>query len=123
MMVKMGLKNVPKASINFSFITLLIVIGLISRMADALQCYKCGMYNDGVGSITPCLNYSESSAHLHLKECPRKTDKYCIVSFGFCCKPHLPHSRYATVKNLDLERRSISIPNVLYFLYHYFFHR
>lgn len=47
---------------------------------NGLQCQICGQYNDGVGSITPCLNYSKENAHLHLKECPRKTDKFCVVS-------------------------------------------
>lgn len=61
----------------------LIYFVLMTSAVDALQCYQCGQYNDGVGSITPCNNYSVNSAHLHLKDCPRKTDKFCIVSFFF----------------------------------------
>lgn len=45
-----------------------------------LKCFVCGSYNDGDsgGSITPCLK--QGIAALELKECPRKTDKYCVVS-------------------------------------------
>jgi hypothetical protein len=43
----------------------------------ALQCYQCGQYTDGVGSITPCISYS---AEKHLKECPSSQSNYCIVS-------------------------------------------
>ena len=57
-----------------------VCLASILALSNALQCYQCGQYNDGVGSITPCLNYSEKSAHLHLKDCPRSSDKYCIVS-------------------------------------------
>ncbi|KAK4875006.1 hypothetical protein RN001_011428 [Aquatica leii] len=39
-----------------------------------LQCYLCGQYNDGVGSITPCINYT----HMQLKDCPLKEQAYCI---------------------------------------------
>lgn len=60
------------------FVILLLVFMIFS--ANGLQCYQCGQFNDGVGSITPCLNYSESNAHLHLKECSRKSDKFCVVS-------------------------------------------
>lgn len=61
-------------SIVFVFLSSIIVA------SNALQCYQCGQYNDGVGSITPCLNYSVNLAHLHLKSCPRASDKFCIVS-------------------------------------------
>lgn len=67
------------SSINCLFATIFILLS-ITLSTNALQCYVCGQYNDGVGSITPCLNYSANLAHLHLKECPRKTDKFCIVS-------------------------------------------
>lgn len=43
----------------------------------ALQCYQCGQYNDGVGSITPCIN----ETYMRLKDCPHKDHAYCIVSF------------------------------------------
>lgn len=62
------------------FILIAISLSTMCIMANALKCYQCGQYNDGVGSITPCLNYSEQSAPLHLKECPRSSDAYCIVS-------------------------------------------
>lgn len=45
----------------------------------ALKCFQCGMYNDGVGSITPCINYTKN----HLKECPDAAHTYCIVSVSF----------------------------------------
>lgn len=59
---------------------LFISAAMLVTSSDALKCYQCGQYNDGVGSITPCLNYSAPLAHLHLKECPRSSDKFCIVS-------------------------------------------
>lgn len=68
---------------SISTVVLLMIITILSTvtvLTTALQCYQCGQFNDGVGSITPCLNYSDSSAHLHLKDCPRKSDKYCVVS-------------------------------------------
>ncbi|CAB0029419.1 unnamed protein product [Trichogramma brassicae] len=43
-------------------------------VVQGLNCYQCGQYNDGVGSITPCINYTATQ----LKECP-KTSEYCIV--------------------------------------------
>lgn len=46
--------------------------------ALALSCHKCGQYNDGVGSITPCIN----SSYMVLKECPSPDYQYCIVSGG-----------------------------------------
>lgn len=54
------------------------ILSTVTLLTNALQCYQCGQYNDGVGSITPCLNWNMSSQHL--KDCPRKTDKYCVVS-------------------------------------------
>ena len=72
------------ASIKFvsQLAAVIIVLFMLkaSQTVNALKCYQCGQYNDGVGSITPCLNYSEPFAHLHLKECPRSSDKFCIVS-------------------------------------------
>lgn len=61
----------------FHCLLVLLVFTIIST--NALQCHICGQFNDGVGSITPCLNYTKENAHLHLKECPRKTDKFCVV--------------------------------------------
>lgn len=71
----------PASHLNMFTVAMALafVAGVITSV-NALQCYQCGQYNDGVGSITPCLNYSVNLAHLHLKECPRKTDKFCIVS-------------------------------------------
>lgn len=57
---------------------LLLAAGLV-RPVTALDCYQCGQYNDGVGSITPCLEYSDPLDKTYLKSCPHKTDKYCIV--------------------------------------------
>lgn len=61
----------------FLCVVILLVFMIIST--SGLQCHICGQFNDGVGSITPCLNYTVENAHLHLKECPRKTDKFCVV--------------------------------------------
>ncbi|KAH0820082.1 hypothetical protein MTP99_016528 [Tenebrio molitor] len=52
------------------------VLGGFVASAVALQCYQCGQYNDGVGSITPCIN----ETHMELKECPSLNHVYCIVS-------------------------------------------
>lgn len=57
------------------FVAVLSMAGVFSAVL-ALQCYKCGQYNDGVGSITPCIN----SSHMKLSECPSKEHVYCIVS-------------------------------------------
>ncbi|KAL1488550.1 hypothetical protein ABEB36_015013 [Hypothenemus hampei] len=40
----------------------------------ALQCYKCGQYNDGVGSITPCIN----ETYTKLITCSQRSSGYCI---------------------------------------------
>lgn len=60
----------------------LLFIILVTKsllFAEALKCYQCGQYNDGVGSITPCLNYTEKTAPFYLKDC-KSSDAYCIVS-------------------------------------------
>ena len=59
-------------------LSLILIVNVI--VSNGLQCHRCGEYNDGVGSITPCLNYTEQNAHTYFKECPRKTDKFCVVS-------------------------------------------
>lgn len=45
---------------------------------NGLECYMCGQYNEGVGSITPCFNYSDQNAHHYLKECTKSSEKYCV---------------------------------------------
>ncbi|XP_066157322.1 uncharacterized protein [Euwallacea fornicatus] len=40
----------------------------------ALQCFKCGQYNDGVGSITPCIN----DTYMKQISCPKRDVNYCI---------------------------------------------
>ncbi|XP_030559760.1 uncharacterized protein LOC115761894 [Drosophila novamexicana] len=45
---------------------------------EGLKCHMCGQYNEGVGSITPCTNYSKEIAHLYLKECTKKSEKFCV---------------------------------------------
>lgn len=52
-----------------------VFVGVLS-VVSALQCYQCGMYSDGVGSITPCLNHT----HTKLINCPSRDHRYCIVS-------------------------------------------
>lgn len=63
---------------NIIALLTVLVCGLVT--VNGLKCYMCGQYNEGVGSITPCLNYSEQYAHLYLKECSKKSEKYCVVS-------------------------------------------
>ncbi|XP_049862066.1 U-scoloptoxin(05)-Sm1a isoform X2 [Schistocerca gregaria] len=51
----------------------LLLVAAVAPSA-ALRCYRCGEYTDGVGSITPCLNYT---AQRHLKECPPEAN-HCV---------------------------------------------
>ncbi|TMW54337.1 hypothetical protein DOY81_000610 [Sarcophaga bullata] len=62
---------------NIIALLTVLVCGLVT--VNGLKCYMCGQYNEGVGSITPCLNYSEQYAHLYLKECSKKSEKYCVI--------------------------------------------
>lgn len=69
------------AVINFGIILLIMAFTNSLMFADALKCYQCGQYTeDGAGSITPCLNYTEQTAPFYLKDCPRSSNAYCIVS-------------------------------------------
>nr|KAF7421930.1 hypothetical protein H0235_009766 [Vespula pensylvanica] len=43
-------------------------------VAQGIRCYKCGQYNEGVGSITPCINFT---VQMGLKDCP-PTSEWCI---------------------------------------------
>ena len=52
-----------------------VLFCLLATVA-CLQCFKCGQYNDGVGSITPCFNFT----YMKLIECPSRDQHYCIVS-------------------------------------------
>ncbi|XP_015597234.1 uncharacterized protein LOC107268709 [Cephus cinctus] len=52
----------------------LVALVLCIGVTQAVRCYKCGQYNDGVGSITPCINHT---AQMHLKECPSSSE-WCI---------------------------------------------
>lgn len=63
-------------------VILLLIISITNSLmfAEALKCYQCGSYTDGAGSITPCLNYTEQTAPFYLKDCPRSSNAYCIVS-------------------------------------------
>ncbi|XP_071867205.1 U-scoloptoxin(05)-Sm1a [Bombus fervidus] len=74
----------PRAFPPILFATLFVCIGL----THSLKCYKCGQYNEGVGSITPCINYT---AHMHLKEC-LPTAEWCIkyVSEGSTVRDCVP---------------------------------
>ncbi|KAL0131987.1 hypothetical protein PUN28_000037 [Cardiocondyla obscurior] len=65
-------------------VALIVCVGV----AHGIRCYKCGQYNDGVGSITPCIN---STAH-ELMECPSQTS-WCIkyVSEGSTVRDCVPH--------------------------------
>jgi len=59
-----------------SFRDLKNVFHLTVVPSTGLQCYRCGQYTDGVGSITPCLNFTPQ----HLQECPQEINTSCIVS-------------------------------------------
>lgn len=83
-----------------------VLIVLMIASTNGLQCHICGQFNDGVGSITPCLNYTETNAHLHLKECPRKSDKFCVVSkrpTGNQSKPHKQNFPFSIITFLFLH--------------------
>lgn len=47
-------------------------------VSSGLKCYQCGEYTDGIGSITPCTNYTDEK---HLKQCLDEGAQ-CIVSIG-----------------------------------------
>ncbi|KAL0860776.1 hypothetical protein ABMA27_009320 [Loxostege sticticalis] len=56
--------------------TRLVTVGVLLTLAasaTAIRCWRCGLYSDGVGSITPCNNRSAA----RLEECPSNA-KYCI---------------------------------------------
>ncbi|XP_076301064.1 uncharacterized protein LOC143219109 isoform X1 [Lasioglossum baleicum] len=57
-------------------------------LAHGIKCYKCGQYNEGIGSITPCINYT---AHMHLRDCPPSAE-WCIkyVSEGSIVRDCVP---------------------------------
>lgn len=60
---------------------LLLLVALGAVPAHGLECVICGEYNDdGVGAITPCLNYSAELVPRLRKTCPRPEHKHCIVS-------------------------------------------
>ncbi|XP_053947203.1 uncharacterized protein LOC128855953 [Anastrepha ludens] len=65
---------------NMLVVLTVLVCGLAT--VNGLKCHMCGQYNEGVGSITPCLNYSDQYAHLYLKECSKKSEKYCVSSLA-----------------------------------------
>lgn len=57
--------------INLIYYNLLCVAGAV----HGIRCYRCGQYNEGVGSITPCINYTAQM----VTECSA-SDEWCIVS-------------------------------------------
>lgn len=59
-----------------AYLLLATFFSCLLALTVGLQCYKCGEYNDGVGSITPCINYT----HMKLIECPSRDHTDCIVS-------------------------------------------
>lgn len=74
------------SSYHVKTVAILVAIVLCSGslgFADGLKCHMCGQYNEGVGSITPCTNYTTDIAHLYLKECTKKSEKFCVVSPSF----------------------------------------
>ncbi|XP_036224439.2 LIM domain-containing protein A [Bactrocera oleae] len=73
--INMGAGNLMSYQ-NMLVMLTVLVCGLAT--VNGLKCNMCGQYNEGVGSITPCLNYSDQYAHLYLKECSKKSEKYCV---------------------------------------------
>ncbi|KAF7288038.1 hypothetical protein GWI33_000092 [Rhynchophorus ferrugineus] len=61
---------------------------LVGTTAMALQCFHCGQYNEGVGSITPCIN----DTYMKLKDCPPREINYCIkyISEGTIVRDCVP---------------------------------
>ncbi|XP_060529674.1 uncharacterized protein LOC132704049 [Cylas formicarius] len=49
-------------------------LAIIVVSVTSLQCFHCGLYNDGVGSITPCIN----ETYMTLKPCPHRESNFCI---------------------------------------------
>lgn len=88
MMRKTTVTNLPSRGIvptTTMAVAALVVVAVVllttPTSVAALDCIQCGEYNDdGVGAITPCLNYSDALAHRYLKKCPRTAHKFCIVS-------------------------------------------
>ncbi|XP_044755747.1 uncharacterized protein LOC123314492 [Coccinella septempunctata] len=58
---------------GIQFFVGIILIGILGS-AMALKCFICGMYNDGVGSITPCIN----DTNMPVRECQGDKYKFCI---------------------------------------------
>lgn len=67
-----GSASAGKMAVGIAF-SLCFLLSFVSP-SNALRCYQCGLYTDGVGSITPCINYT---AEKHLKECPA-SESHCI---------------------------------------------
>ncbi|KAL2744391.1 lymphocyte antigen 6D isoform X1 [Vespula maculifrons] len=70
----------------------------LESVAQGIRCYKCGQYNEGVGSITPCINFT---VQMGLKDCP-PTSEWCIfgkknekegerktIRYGFSSSSHI----------------------------------
>lgn len=110
------------ATINLNKLLFIILLIKSSLFVDALKCYQCGMYNDGVGSITPCLNYTETTAPNYLKDCPKSSDNYCIVSFAqffmhcvcvpFCSRqiPSAPFQSKAFHRSSNFRAWAMTLP-------------
>lgn len=74
--VVISFKLIRNAGMGANYIIFASVSFCLFATTIALQCWQCGQYNDGVGSITPCINYT----HMVLKECPSREHTFCIVS-------------------------------------------
>lgn len=67
----------PLLTLLLLLVAILFCIGNFG-LVEGLKCHMCGQYNEGVGSITPCTNYSKEIEHLYLKECNKKSEKFCV---------------------------------------------
>ncbi|XP_017848323.1 uncharacterized protein LOC108603756 [Drosophila busckii] len=68
----------PGTLMTLLLLSAILICGSSFGLVEGLKCYMCGQYNEGVGSITPCTNYSKEIEHLYLKECTKKSEKYCV---------------------------------------------
>ncbi|KAK5644547.1 hypothetical protein RI129_005847 [Pyrocoelia pectoralis] len=103
-------------AVNCAFFLYLTFSFLASTFA--LHCFLCGQYNDGVGSITPCINYT----HMQLKECPLKEQAYCIkyISEGSLVKDCVAHCTerglFKKTSNLFISIITISLSKIVQLL-------
>ncbi|XP_058797693.1 lymphocyte antigen 6C2 [Phymastichus coffea] len=85
--IKSSMARATSSSVFNALPLLLVALLACVGVAQGLRCYKCGQYNEGVGSITPCINYTATQ----LQECSVNA-QYCIkyVSEGSIVRDCVP---------------------------------